>query len=451
VAERDNLSPRPLRAEVLVLLTAAWPVIVGQVGSMMLNTVDTVMMGQVSHEALAAVTLANVWSFAWLVLGIGTAAGLDPALAQAWGARDDEGYDRAVVRGLAVLMLLSIPLTLAHLLTGPALRLAGQPPEVLELAHSYALAVGPSTPMFLGWFLFKQALQGRNLAKPVMWAALLGNVVNIAGNQLLMFGVGSWEGLGPVGSGVSTAIVRLAMLVALVAFADRERLALRRSWRAALDLPGLRRVAATALPVGVQVGTEGWAFNMATLVTGWFGAATAAAHAIGMTISALSFMFALGLSAAAAARVGNLLGAGEDWTRAGRVSLGLGWAWGAMAGLLLVSFPTVIVRPFVQDEATRALAASLLPFAGAFQVFDATQVVAFGVLRGAGDTRVPTLANMVGYWLIGLPLGAALATWGGWGVHGLWLGLVVGLATVSTLLHVRVGQVAGQGGVRVIA
>ncbi|HMV69875.1 MAG TPA: MATE family efflux transporter, partial [Myxococcota bacterium] len=203
---------RPHRAEAAALLRAAWPVIVGQLGMMTLNTVDTVMVGRYGGEALAAVTLANTWSFAWLIVGIGGGSGLDPALAQAWGARDDAGYDRAVVRGLALLLALSVPIALSQLFTAPALLLAGQPPELVPLARSYALALAPSTPAILAWFLLKQALQGRSRGRLVMWTTVFGNVVNVAANVLLMEGIGSWPGLGPTGSGVATSVVRYAML-----------------------------------------------------------------------------------------------------------------------------------------------------------------------------------------------------------------------------------------------
>ena len=194
---------------------------------------------------------------------------------------------------------------------------------------------------------------------------------------------------------------------------------------------------------------EAWAFNAATFLAGRLGALPVAAHAVVMNLAALAFMVPLGVGSAAATRVGNLLGAGAPWARAGWAAVGLGAGLMGLSAALFAGLPEALVGLYTRDEGVIELAAGMLVIAAVFQVFDGIQVVSFGVLRGAGDVRLPALANVVGYWVIGLPVGAWLAYRTAWGARGIWIGLTLGLASVATLLLVRLAQTARRGGSRV--
>lgn len=439
-------APSSARHELRALLALAVPVILAQLGMMGLGTIDTVMVGHAFPESLASLALGNTWHFSTLILGMGAAAGFDPLLSQAWGAGDDDAYDRAFVRGVGVCLLLSAPIMLSQLFTGEVLALAREPAEALPVAVAWTRAVMPSVPAVLVYGLVRQALQSRGAARPALWVVGIGNAVNVLGNTLFMHGFGPVPALGPAGSGWSTTLVRWVMLFALLAFADRERAALRRAWRELTDLRMLSDMVARTLPVGFQWGTEMWSFHVGFLISGWFGPVATAGHAIAGMLCGISFMVPVGISAAASARVGNLIGAGEDWQTAARVAVRLGSAWGLCAAALFWLAPGFLVDQVVSDAPDiRALAITLLPFAAAFQVFDATQGVLFGVLRGANDTSVPTAANLVGYWVIGVPVGAWLALYGGLEVRGVWVGYCVGLAMVTALLLWRLEQVIARG------
>lgn len=435
-------------AEVRRLAVLAWPVVVAQVAFMAMGVVDTVMVGHFDGRALAGVALGSTWVFAWLALGRGVAIGLDPAITQAVGAQDDAAFDRAMAHGAVLLSLLAVPVTLLHFVAAAGLGALGEPPGALALAQAYAVGVAPAVwPAMMG-SLLRQGLQARGRMRPSMWVAVLGNVVNVPANLVFLHGIGDWEGFGAVGVAWSTTLVRWAMLAAYVALAWSETRAVVRGL-AQVHLARLWALAAIAGPVGVQTGLEVWGFTIGTLVAGWFGEQAVAAHTVTMNLAALAFMVPLGVSSAAATRVGNLLGAGRAWQTAGWSAILLGACVMLVSASLFVLVPDALAGIYVPDAPEiRALAATLLPLAGLFAVFDGTQVVAFGVLRGAGDTHVPSLANIVGYYLIGLPLGGALAWWGGLGVRGVWVGLIVALATVAMLLLARTATIASRGGVR---
>jgi len=206
--------------------------------------------------------------------------------------------------------------------------------------------------------------------------------------------------------------------------------------RAALSAAELRKILALGIPVGVQTSLEVWAFSGAALLAGRLGATALAAHSIVLNMAALSFMMPLGVSLAAATRVGNLLGARrpDDAQRAAWVAIGLGAGVMAVSALVFVAFRHWLPRLYTPDAEVIALSATILPIAAAFQLFDGAQVAGCGVLRGMGRTRPAALFNLISYWLLGLPLGAWLGLRAGLGLAGIWWGLCLGLAVVATLL-----------------
>jgi MATE family multidrug resistance protein len=199
------------------------------------------------------------------------------------------------------------------------------------------------------------------------------------------------------------------------------------------------------LALGFQFGFEVWAFHAAGFMMGRLGSLAFAAHAIAINLATISFMVPSGIGAAAATRVGQLVGAGEEWTRSAWVAVGLGALVMTLPAAAFVLGARGLTGFYSVDPGVLAVAVAILPLAGAFQLFDGVQAVAFGVLRGAGDTRVPAIANVVGYWIIGLPTGWLLAFVLGWSARGVWSGLVLGLAAVAGLLLARLGVLAKRG------
>lgn len=441
---------RSLLHEVGRLVELAWPVVLAQVGAMLMGVVDVLMVGQLGETALAGVTLGNTWAFSVLVVIMGASIGLDPLLTQAFGARKPEEAGAAFVRGGLLMLLLSVPVIGLHFLAGPVLLALGEPAEATAVAHDYtvvrALAVVPVGAMML----LRQLLQGTGKMWPGLVAAIIANVVNVLVNGMLLYG---WLGvppIGPVGTAWATVLSMLTMVVVLLATGWDVIRSVRPRLASLRDLPALGDLAWISMPVAIQVGLEGWGFGISTVLVGFAGETALAAHAVAITLASLAFMGPLGMSTAAATRVGNLLGGGRDWGRAAWTSIGLGALLMVGWGLLFWTAPRWLAEAFVNGPDAVALAAVLLPVAGGFALFDGVQVVAFGVLRGAGDTRVPAVANIVGYYVIGLPLGAWLAFGAGLGAWGLWLGLAIALACVAGLLMLRLVQVQRRGGFRVV-
>jgi MATE family multidrug resistance protein len=432
--------PRGRLSEVRPLARLAGPIVLSQVGSHLMVAVDTAMIGHASSVALTAAGIASVWLTGTSMLAYGVLHGMDPIVTQAHGAGDDERAHMALRRGVVVALLVGLALAAVWGLTGPALRvLGGQDPEIAALAHRYALAQLPTIPFGMMLVALRQYLQGRGVLRPMVWAAVWGNLFNAAANGLLIYGGLGIPALGLTGAGIATGLTRLVMFVLVLAYAHGHPLMPERWWprtRRAFEAGPLLRLVRIGLPVGVQMGLEVWAFGASTLMAGWLGVTSGAAHMVALNLASLSFMVPLGVGMAATTRVGNLLGAGEPERaqRAAWTSMAAGAGCMALSGLTFLLARTQVPHLYSSDPEVILAAAAILPIAAAFQVVDGIQVTGAGVLRGMGDTRPAAAFNLVGYWVLGLPLGWWLAFERGQGLAGVWWGLALGLLVVAICL-----------------
>ena len=408
---------------------------------MLMGVVDTMMVGRLSAAALASVALGNLYFSNVTALAAGVLMALDPVVSQAAGARDRDAIAHGVQRGVLMAALLSLPTAAALLPVEPLLRALGQPEEVVPAAARYVAWTLPSVPAYLGFVVLRQSLQAMAHMRAIVLTIVAANLLNVLLDWALIFGHLGLPALGTDGSAIATTISRWAMTLSLLGLAWRPLRSALRPWRADSAHPAaLWRLARVGLPIGLQQFLEFGAFGAVGLLMGRLGTVAMAAHQATINLASLTFMVPLGVGAAAAVRVGNAVGAGNapGARRAARAALV--WGVGFMlvsAGVLLLA-PRALARLYTPDAAVIALSATLIPLAGLFQVFDGLHVVSLGVLRGVGDTRVPMLINIVGFWLIGLPVGAWLGIHRGMGPAGLWLGLVVGLAAVGLVLGSRV-------------
>jgi MATE family multidrug resistance protein len=425
------------------LSALALPVVAGQVATMLMGFVDTIMVGRVSVEALAAASLGNIWTFGTLQLGLGVIFGMDPIVSQAHGAGDTRTCALALQRGVVLALLLSIPIGLFWFGTESFLVLVGQDAGLARDAHRYTLARLPGLPFVLVYFALRQYLQGRELVRPAMWVIVIANGFNAFFNWVLIFGNLGFPALGLVGAGYATALTRIITLIGLVVWVRGFRLHAG-AWvpwsRAALEPRALLGLLGVGMPIAVQIATELWAFNTAGLLVGTLGAVPLAAHTVAMNMASLAFMMPLGIAQGAATRVGNLIGAGrpDAAQRAAWIALALGAGVMTFSAFAFVAFRQWLPRIYTPDPAVIAACAAILPIAAAFQIFDGTQVVGCGVLRGMGRTRPAAVFNLIAYWLLGLPLGAVLGLRLGLGLAGIWWGLCLSLAVAAGLLLVWV-------------
>lgn len=429
------------------LAALAGPIVGAQIFAMSLWMVDVLMLGHVGVEPLGAASLGRLWVFGTLVFAMGLVCGIDPIASQAHGAGDDDTLGLSFQRAMVLAGLLTLPLAVSWLLTEPMLLWSGQEPQLAAMAKTYVFWQLPALPFFVGFFAVKQYLQAQGVVVPELVVAMLANVLNAGLNWLLIFGKWGFPALGLTGAAIATTVTQIATLLGLLLWMrrdPRQRQLLHRFDRRALSLAGLRPIVRYGWPVATQFGFEMWAFQLATLLSGWLGATALGAHTVAITLASVSFMMPLGIALAAVTRVGNLIGAGQpaEADRAAWVAFGLGGGVMALSGLFFYFCRAWLPTLFTTDPLVIATTAAILPVVAAFQVFDGLQVVGGGILRGMGQTRPAALANLLGYYVLALPLGWWLAFRAGLGVVGLWWGLALALAIVALLL---VGYVRWRG------
>ena len=431
----------PRQAELRPMLRLAVPVVVIQVGMMAMGVVDTVMVGHISAQSLAAVALGNLYFFTLAVFSMGTLMVLDPVVAQAFGAGDWPAVARGVQRGALMAVVLTIPTGILLMWAGPLFVLAQQPAEVIPLAAAYASRSVPGVFPFLLFIVFRQSLQSMGRTAPIVAAIVGANLANGLLNWALIFGHLGFPAMGVVGSAWATSISRALLTLGLWLAARRELNPL--LWpprRAIWQARPLGRMLRLGGPIGAQSVLEFGAFALVALMMGWIGTREMAGHQVAINLASLTFMVPLGVGDAASVLVGQAVGRGDSaGTRsAARAAFACGVTFMALTGIVFLSLPEPLARLYSRDPDVLAVAALLIPIAGVFQVFDGLQVVAAGVLRGLGDTRAPMIANLLGYWVVGIPVSMYLGFVAHRGPAGLWWGLVVGLFLVGTSLLLRV-------------
>lgn len=429
------------RTELRSILHLAVPVVGAHLGMMMMGAVDSMMVGHVSKEALGAVTLGHIYTFGWVILGQGILFALDPLIAQAHGAGNSEGIRAWLQRGVICALLLSVLTVLPFLAAGWFFRLVGQPEELIPTAIGYLYRTAWSIPGFYLFIVFRQTLQAMSIVRPVFVAVVIANLVNAALNYALVYGRYGFPEMGVMGCAWATSFCRWSLAVAIVLLGS-SRLA-RLLWPPS---PGLRRwqsyrtLLAIGIPTGAQMGIEMWGFFVASLLMGQLGTLELAGHQIALNLASMSFMVPLGIGAAAATRVGNAIGRGDPAGArlAAQVALATGASVMTLSALCFATIPELLARAFTSERAVIEMAAMLLPIAALFQVVDGTQAVGSGVLRGAADTRVAALVNLIGFWGLSVPLGIYFSQHTSLGPRGVWWGLTVGLFTVALLLLWRI-------------
>jgi MATE family multidrug resistance protein len=437
---------RTLRDELWSQVRLAFPIVVVQLGLMAMGVVDTIMVGHFGTEgvgtrALAAVSQGNLLFWGGITFAIGVMMGLDPVLSQAIGARDERGFARGVQRGFVLVPLLSLVACLPLLFAGALLDLLDQPADVRDLAVQYAWLCLPGVPFVLGYSVLRQALQALERIGAIVLVVLAANVLNVLLDWVLIHGRFGAPAMGSAGSAIASTACRVWMFGGLLVLTwSRLGPAVRPFDRAALALAPLVRLVKLGSSIGAQNLLEFGSFALVAFAMGWIGTNEQAGHMVAMNLAAVSFMVPLGVGAAASVRVGKAIGRGDLTSArlAVRTALLLGVGFMCTSALAFVLFPEALASAYTDEAAVVAIATVLLPLAGAFQLFDGTQVVALGVLRGAGDTAVPAFVNFLGYWVIGLPVSYLLAFPGGLGYTGLWWGLVIGLAVVALVLVLRI-------------
>ena len=427
------------------MLRLAAPLAMAELGWMAMGFVDTIMAGRLGAASIGAGSLGGMLFYPIAICGTGMLAGMDTLVAQAFGARNDAACRRTLVQGLWIAAGVAPVVGLLLALTVPLLRAIGTNPRVMELLGPFVHALLWGVLPLLFYAAFRRYLQAMNIVKPITFAVISANLLNFAGNWLFMYGNWGAPRLGLEGSGFSTSISRVYIaFVLLVAVLHHERKhgnpvgqavpPAGFTWRPQWTL--IRRLIALGFPSAMQILAEGAVFGIVTVMAARFDEVSLAAHSIAVNVISTTYMVPLGISSAAAVRVGQAFGrksprgiAVSGWT-----ALLLGAGFMGSAGLALALVPRWIARLYTPEAAVIAASAALLRIAALFEIFDGLQVVATGALRGLGDTRTPALAHLAGYWMIGLPVAYVLCFTYGWGVTGIWVGLTSALILIGLIL-----------------
>jgi MATE family multidrug resistance protein len=419
----------------------AWPLALAEIGWMSMSVVDTMMVGRLPNSAVAigGVSLGSILFYAVGIFGTGLLLGLDTLVSQAFGAKDLADCHHSLLNALYLSLGLTPPLMGVVLLWPPLLGHLGIDPLILQQAIPYLRVLNWSTLPLLLYTALRRYLQGMNLVKPVMFALITANLVNLVGNWLLIYGHLGAPAMGTVGSGLATCISRiymaLVLLVYMLYYDHRQKTGLRKARRSPHFLR-IQRLIYLGFPAGMQLGLEVTVFAVATAMIARLGSIQLAAHQVALNTVSFTYMVPLGIGSAAAVRVGQALG-GRDPVAANRsgwaaLSLGAGFMFCAAVTLLVV--PHAIVRLYTPNPAVIKAGVALLSVGAFFQLFDGLQAVATGALRGAGDTRSAMICHVGFYWLVGLPLGYSLCFRWGWGAPGIWMGLCVALILIGLAL-----------------
>jgi len=403
--------------------------------------VDTMMVGRLPNSAVAisAVSLGGILVHTLAFFGGGLLIGLDTLVSQAFGAGRREDCHRSLIHGIYLSFALT-PLLMTPVWFLPSLlRRANIPQEIILLTVPYAKALAWGTLPLLLYFAVRRSMQGMNMVGPIAFALISANIINAVGNWLLIYGKLGAPAMGAVGSGWSTAWARIylaAVLVGYLLWYDRKHRTDLLRTPIQPELHRIRRLIALGFPVAMQITLEIGVFALVTALIGRLGTTALASHQIAMNTVSLTYMVPLGISSAAAVRVGQAIGRKDPVgaANAGGSAIFFGAAFMTLAGIALLLFPRGIARVYTPNETIIHSAVWLLAAGAAFQLFDGIQTVATGALRGAGDTRTPMFCHFTAYWIIGLPLGAWLCFRRGWGAFGLWAGLSLALILIGIVL-----------------
>jgi MATE family multidrug resistance protein len=430
-----------IRLEFRPMLRLAAPLALSEIGWLSMGFVDTVMVGRLpdSATAIGAVSLGTTLFYTLGIFGSGIMLGLDTVVAQAYGAGQLEKCHHTLWNAVYLALILSPIVMAAVLACVPLFPSFGLPPPVVVATIPFLKALIWSMPALALYFVLRRYLQAMNIVKPVVFTLVSANLVNVLGNWTLVYGHLGAPQLGVAGSGWSTCISRAYMVMALavaVVYYDRKRssglwqASRRPEWRRLGELLRL------GLPAASQLLAEIGAFTFATFLVGKLGALPLAGHQIALNVASFTYMVPLGIGSAAAVRVGQAVGARDarGAARAGWMALLFGAGFMCCSGMTLLLFSRSIARVYTPEAGVVHVGAALLIVAAIFQLFDGLQVVATGALRGAGNTRIPMLTNLIGYWLIGLPLGAWLCFKLNYGAVGMWAGLCLALVLIGSFL-----------------
>ncbi len=423
-------------------LTLAVPVILSQVGQVIVQLVDNAMVGRLGAEPLAAVSFGGALFMIFFMFATGLTMGVTPLVGSSFAQRDHKRSSICLQNSLLLYAVLGVLLFISLRVVECFMDRMGQSEAVVMLARPYFRYLAWSIIPFMLFAAFKQFLEGVGNTKVAMVIVLTSNVVNIIFNYLLIYGHAGFPAMGAPGAGLSTLISRILMPILIVAY-FYWRDSLRRYFtffrKDVFNLRMMKMLLGIGLPISLQMSMEMSAFSLSSVMMGWISPVAQAGHQIALSISSFTFMTLVGIAAAATIRVSHAYGAGNlrELGLSATASYHIGLLYSSVAGILLILLRHEIPLLFTSDKEVVDMAATLLICTGIYQISDGLQTISLGILRGLQDVRISMVYAFVSYILLNLPVGYLCAFVLGMGAPGLWVGFIVGLSMAAVLLHTR--------------
>ncbi|WP_175633269.1 MATE family efflux transporter [Pedobacter ghigonis] len=425
-------------------LHLALPIVGSQVGHTLVHMADSIIVGHFTDTTqLAAVSLVNSIFILILVIGLGISYGLTPLIAQENGRQNYEECGRLLSNSLIINILVGVVLyCLVHFGVLLVIDHLDQTPAVVKYAKPYLGLLSVSIIPLLIFQTFKQFAEGLGFTKQAMFVSIWGNALNITLGIIFVKGMFGIKPMGVSGVGWSTLIDRLLMATVMCFYVLRSKhfkKYLTHFKATFIDKVRALKIIKIGAPVAMQYSFEISAFSGAAVLIGTIGAVEQAAHQIAISLAAMTYMMASGVASAATIKTGTNLGKKnfDDLRKSAIASYHVILLFMTCTAVIFVLAHNIMPFIYTEDLSVVAIAAQLLIIAGFFQLFDGTQVVGLGVLRGLGDVNIPTFITFLAYWVVGIPVGYLLGFKFNLGVNGIWYGLTFGLLTASILLFLR--------------
>ncbi|MDX5321469.1 MAG: MATE family efflux transporter [Bacteroidota bacterium] len=433
------------RSHFKATLLLAWPIIVGQVGQVLMGVVDTAMVGKIGEASVAAAGASSAVFFLITVFGFGLSSAISPLVSMA-AAKNDLAETAGILRGAyRASLIVSISIQVILYFISFQFGFLKQDQEVTDLAVAYLRIISWSVLPMILFLSAKQFADGLSFTRSSMFITLAAIPLNGFLNWLMIYGNWGFPAMNLDGAGYATLITRIVMMISMLLYVHQSK----DLQHFVLQKPKLvttftKKVMAMGIPSGFQYFFEVAAFGGAMIMAGWIGVVEQAAHQIAINTAALTYMAVTGFAAAGGIRVGAAFGgySQKELRVAGKSALLLGACWMILCGSLLALFRHEVVALYIDKPEVQAWAARLLLIAALFQLSDGIQAIGLGILRGIADVKWPMAITLFAYWVIGLPIGYYLGFNTALSVEGIWIGLLIGLSVSAALLYWRFNRLS---------
>lgn len=436
-----------LKYEINQSMQLASPLVAALLAQIMMEIVNSLMLGRLGPSELAAGGMGMATFFMLLVLCIGLFSSTGVLIARSYGAKDRDEIKKYLIQALYLACFLAVPFVILLWNMPVFLLIIGELPNVVLLAKQFLHGLVFGVPALLLFFALREFVCALSFTKIIMLLSLFITPINALFNYILMYGKLGLPAMGIAGIGYSTAFMQWLLLLSILIYIHKNSVLrgfiLFSKWPL-FEAKRLWEMVKLGAPVSVTMGLEAGLFSVTTLMMGYFGVESLAAHQIALQCATFAFMFPLGISQATAIRVGQNLGKGsvQSAKYAGYAGMILGLSIALITAIICILFPKVIISLFIETQGMDhqhliQLATQFLSVMALFQLLDALQVIMNGALRGLKDTLVPMWLGLLSYWIAGLLSGYYLAFVLRLGGVGLWWGLGIGISISGILLYWR--------------